>query len=245
MPTPERPLPVYVQITNHYRDEILDGSLRPAARLPAIAEIAEQWGVAAGTAARAIAQLQVEGAVYTSPQGTFVSSDEILSRTPGDRIKSARRIRTNGDQVEVTAAEIVTPPNYVADLLGITVGEQVVRREEITWHAGHPKMLGVDWIPVTTREIVGDLTEKRPIPGGAISVITSVEARHVTHGRDHIRGRSSDAREATALRLPIGSPILAGTHVWSDDQGVLLYGEWVMPPDQVISYEYIVGDEAE
>ena len=62
--------------------------------------------------------------------------------------------------------------------------------------------------------------------------------RTVTLGRDHLRGRAADAREAGALRLPVGSPILAGTHVWSDDAGVLLYGEWVLPPDQVISYEY-------
>lgn len=245
MPTPERPLPIYVQIANHFRDLILNGDLKAGARIPAVAEIAEQWGVAAGTAARALSQLQVEGAVYTSPQGSFVADGEVIRRTPSDRVKGARRYRTNGDLIEVTAADIVNAPNYVADILGIPIGTEIIRREEITWHKGRPNLFSVDWIPVAAdRALAGQLTAPEPLPGGAETLIRTTTGRRVTCGRDHLRGRAADAREAGALRLPIGSPILAGVHVWSDDEGVILYGEWVMPPDQVVSFEFTVDDEA-
>jgi GntR family transcriptional regulator len=78
-----------------------------------------------------------------------------------------------------------------------------------------------------------------------VTMIETITGRRATYGRDYVRGRASDAREAGALRLPVGSPILAGTHVWSDDEGVILYGEWCMPPDQVVSWDYTVphGDD--
>ena len=87
MPDVERREPAYVQIATHYRDAILSGELSPGDRLPSITDIAEQWNVARATATDAIGRLRVEKAVYTSPQGTFASSDDVITRTPGDRIR--------------------------------------------------------------------------------------------------------------------------------------------------------------
>jgi GntR family transcriptional regulator len=100
-------------------------------------------------------------------------------------------------------------------------------------------MLSVDWIPtgnvMAEAELLGP-----PTPEGPAEVITTVTGRHITHAQDHLEGREADTREAAALQLPVGSPILAGTHVWSDQDGVILYGEWVMPPKRVITYSYEV-----
>jgi GntR family transcriptional regulator len=245
MPRAERAAPPYVQIADHYRNLILDGELQPGARLPSLADIASEWQVATGTAGRAIAHLQVEGAIWTSPQGTFVSGNDVISRTPGERIRAARPHRiASGETVTVTAANIVTAPDYVAALLGMPTGSQVVRREEVTSLHGHPRMLAVTWIPAESVELAPDLTSPLPLDQAPDALIASITGRRVTHSRDHLRGRAADQREAGALRLPVGTPILAGVHVWSDDQGVILYGEWVMPPDQVISYDYEVAEPA-
>ena len=241
MPRADRPLPLYAQLANHYRAAIRDGLLVPGQQLPPITQLAAEWNVSVSTAAKAISHLQVEGAIWTSPQGSFVADEDVIVRTPRDRITATPPLRstTNGERVAVIAAEIVTAPNYVAELLGIPIGELVTRREETTHRKGQPRMLSVDWIPpIGSAMLAAEATSPEPIDGGTIGLIERATGRTVTLGRDHLRGRAADAREATSLRLPIGSPILAGTHVWSDDAGVLLYGEWVLPPDQVISYEY-------
>jgi len=240
MPEIERPEPAYVQIANHYRDAILAGELLPGTQVPPINTIAEQWHVSSATAAKAISRLQVERAVYSTPQGTFVSSDDHITRTPGDRIRGSRPIRiAAGETITLNAAGIVIAPNYVAELLGIEPGSQVIRREEITSLRGRPKMLSVDWIPGTNvmevAELLGELG-----PGGPAHVIATITGRHVTHAQDHLEGREADAREASALKIPVGSAILAGTHVWSDQDGPILYGEWVMPSKQVVTYSYEV-----
>jgi len=241
MPRADRPLPLYAQLADHYRTAIRDGELVPGQQLPPITQLAAEWDISVSTAAKAISHLQVEGAIWTSPQGSFVSDEDIIVRTPRDRITATapRRSTGNGEHVIVVAAEIVTAPNYVAELLGIPIGELVTRREEVTHRKGQPRMLAVDWIPpIGSAMLAAEATSPKPIDGGTIGLVERATGRTVTLGRDHLRGRAADAREAAALRLPIGSPILAGTNVWSDDDGVLLYGEWVLPPDQVISYEY-------
>jgi GntR family transcriptional regulator len=240
MPDVKRPEPGYVQIANHYRDAILAGELAPGDRLPSINDIAGQWHVARETASKAISRLQVERAVYSTPRGTFVSSDDHITRTPGDRIRGPRPARIGrGEKVTLNEASIVLAPNYVAELLGIEPGSMVIRREETTTLRGKPRMLSVDWIP--TRHVMAEAELLGPpTPEGPEHVIATVTGRHVTHAQDHLESREADTREATTLAIPAGTPILAGTHVWSDQDGVILYGEWVMPPKQVITYSYAV-----
>ena len=240
MPDVQRPEPGYVQIANHYRNAILTGELSPGDRLPSINDLASQWHVARETAAKAISRLQVERAVYSTPRGTFVSSDDHITRTPGDRIRGPRPGRpANGETVTLNEASIVLAPNYVAELLGIEPGNMVIRREEITSLRGRPRMLSVDWIPtghvMAEAELLGP-----PTPEGPAHVIETLTGRRVTHAQDHLESREADTREAGALSIPVGSPILAGVHVWSDTDGVILYGEWVVPPKQVVTYSYEV-----
>lgn len=241
MPPAERPAPPYVQITNALRQAVTTGQYQPNQRIPTIPELAESWQVAPATAAKAIRQLQVEGLIWTSTQGSFVTDPARVSETPRDQITGL--VTHEGLAVEavvVTGADIVTPMPYIADLLGLEAGEQVIRREEISSLAGRPVKLEVDWIPAPSTDLALNLIEKAPIPGGTINMVERITGRRVVHGRDHIRGRASDHREATALRIPVGAPILAGAHVWSDADGVVLYGEWCLPPDRVISYQYPV-----
>jgi GntR family transcriptional regulator len=240
MPEIHRPDPAYVQIANHYRDAILAGELGPGDQLPPINTLASQWHVSSATAAKAISRLQVERAVYSTPQGTFVSSDDHITRTPGDRIRGTRPVRiAPGETITLNEVGIVLAPNYVAELVGIKPGSQVIRREEITSLRGKPRMLSVDWIPtnhvMAEAELLGEIG-----PEGPARVIETLTGRKVTHAQDHLESREADTREAGALKIPVGSPILAGVHVWSDADGVIIYGEWVMPPRQVVTYTYEV-----
>jgi GntR family transcriptional regulator len=243
MPQADRPVHPYVQIARHYRDLIDRGELRPGDRVPSVAALAREWQVAAATASRALTVLQQEGLVWSSPMGTFVAGDDVFSSTPGDRIK-AKAVRrappTAADVVIVTAAEIITAPEYVATVLGLEPGGSVIRREEVTSRGGHGTMLGVDWVPANSKEVAEAMTVTEPLPEPPELLIRGLTGRRITRARDSLRGRAADEREAAALRIPVGSPVLAGVHVWYDDDGVILYGEWVVPPDRVISYAYDV-----
>jgi DNA-binding GntR family transcriptional regulator len=75
-------VPAYRWLYAALRDEIVNGRLRPGARLPATRELAKQYGLARGTIMNSFDQLKAEGYLDAGVgSGTYVSSiipDELL-----------------------------------------------------------------------------------------------------------------------------------------------------------------------
>lgn len=68
---------VYMQLADHIALRIRVGELRPDARLTGERALAEEYGVALGTARRAIEELRDRGFVVTLPaKGTYVTRSE-------------------------------------------------------------------------------------------------------------------------------------------------------------------------
>lgn len=242
-PRIERVAPQYVQVADHYRRMILDGELAEGARLPSIRDLATEWDIATATASRAVGQLQVEGFVITTPRGAFVQARDRAAGSPRDRLSRVRRAGAlaSAREIEhVNAAEMVTAPVYVADLLDLDPGADVIRREWVSILDRQLHMLSVSWFCPELADAVPELREARPIHEGAVARIEQATGRRVSTSRDYYEARAADEREANAIGVPIGAPVLAGTYIWSDEQGVIEYGEFVLPPKRVVSYSYDV-----
>lgn len=64
---------LYSEVADHLALRIREGDIPAGARLPGERELAEEYGVALGTARRAIIELRDRGLVVTRPaKGTFV-----------------------------------------------------------------------------------------------------------------------------------------------------------------------------
>jgi molybdate-binding protein/DNA-binding transcriptional regulator YhcF (GntR family) len=76
--------PLYIQIADAIRQELLAGKLRPGDLLPPVREMAERWGCTPGTVQQAYKELARQGlAVSRTGQGTRVGST--LPATPPDK----------------------------------------------------------------------------------------------------------------------------------------------------------------
>ncbi|MFI6471819.1 GntR family transcriptional regulator [Streptomyces sp. NPDC050516] len=232
----------FTKIADHFRERIMSGELAPGVQIPTNREIAGSWQTAAATVSRALQALQVEGYIRTTARGTFVADDPVWTLTPKDRLERVQRVKSflaAGETSRVTAAELVKPPLYVADILDLETGDQAVRRE---WIAGRGKtrtVFAVTWYLAPLAALVPDLLNTSPGRNhGLTARVLEATGRTITHARDDMHAREADAREASALGLPVGSPILAGAHRWSDAEGVIEYGEWCLPPRFTIGYEY-------
>ena len=240
MPDAEHP---YMQVAERIRRRILDGELSEGEKLPPVRELAKQEGVSVATLGRSLDQLQVEGYITTSRRGTFVANAPQVTASGYDRITRVLRtgsVLADGETLLVTAAELVKPPQYVAEIFDLEDGSQVVRRQ---WHTGKGQqrlMLAVTWYPAHFAAAVPELLSTAPgrAAAGLLVKIQEATGRHVTAGRDDIHGRDADAREASYLGLKVGSPIMAGAHRLWDEQGVIEYGEWCLPNRLTIGYEY-------
>ena len=242
VPRAERPRALYRQIADFYRSKILSEELRAGQQLPSVVDLMAEWEVGRDTAAKAIGQLQVEGVVWTSANGTFVAGNEDITTSPRERVRVSRTMEAAEDAV-VTAAGIVVPPVYVAELLGIMPGTAVVRREEVASRHKRPVRLTVDWVPSLGQMHAAELLAAVRVDGGVVPFVERATGRRAVHGQDHLRGRASDDRESGHLRLPVGAPILAVVSLFSDDDEVLVYEESCVPADLVFRYDYELGDD--
>jgi DNA-binding GntR family transcriptional regulator len=67
-------VPVYRQVANILRGRIESGELAPDRPVPSEAQLVQEYGIARGTARRAIEVLRDEGLVVTVPgRGTYVT----------------------------------------------------------------------------------------------------------------------------------------------------------------------------
>jgi len=237
-------------LAEQLRRAIRDGDLIPGQRLPSTRELADQHGVALGTVRNALSWLRVEGWIVTTQRGSWVADTPTGTASPRDILARARRTGSTagaGETKRVTSAALIVPPLYVAECFDQDPGEQLVRREYVTGTGPTRTALAVDWYPASFADAVPELLETWPgartpgQPGAGNNLLALIEqrlGRTVIRGRDAMHGRAADQREAGHLGLPVGAPILALAHEWSDDDGLIVYGERCLPPRLTIGYEY-------
>lgn len=231
------------RVAEHYRRQIRDGDLSPGTRLPSLREIADEHGVSQVTARTAMGWLKAERSIVTTQRGSYVSDRVSVGSSAQDRLTRAGSIASvlaQGETTRVLSAKLVVPPLYVAtDVFDLDPGDQVCRREYVTGKGSQRLMLAVDWYPATLAAVVPSLLSTAPGKAGRLlSDITEATGRSVTSGRDAVHARTADERESSRLGIPHGAPVLAGAHSWSDDQGLIVYGEWVIPEGIDISWTY-------
>ena len=74
---PQSATPVYVQVANILRSRIESGRLQPDRPVPSEAQLQQEFGVARGTARKAIALLREQGLVVTvKGRGSYVTPSQ-------------------------------------------------------------------------------------------------------------------------------------------------------------------------
>ncbi len=72
-------LPIYTQLVDWFKQQILGGELSPGERVTPVRELALELGVNPNTLQRAMSELEREGLLYTErTAGRFVTSDSAL-----------------------------------------------------------------------------------------------------------------------------------------------------------------------
>lgn len=91
--------PIYTQITEGFRGQILAGILEPGERLPSVRELAGQLAINPNTIQRAYRELESQGLILSVPgKGSFVSD-----RQPESAEKSALLARLSETAEALTA----------------------------------------------------------------------------------------------------------------------------------------------
>lgn len=79
--------PIYEQIYDSFREQIVKGIFKPDEKLPSVREIAAELSINPNTIQRAFSKLEQEGYVYTvSGRGTFTAAVNLQSHPKRDEL---------------------------------------------------------------------------------------------------------------------------------------------------------------
>jgi len=231
----------YVQIIEHYRQQIRDGQLQDGDMLPSGREIAAQFGVSLATAAKVATGLQALGLVTPRPgAGTVITAP----RPPTDRarggpllISLATRTPTRpGDKTRVIEASSVAAPQDVAGQLGIDLPAQVVRRRQVATRDGITAAVLTSWFPEPLAKSVPDLLSRARLT-------EEIPGYQPAWGEDWVSARPPTSAEARQFEIKRGSPVaVVHSRRFDADDTVIEYSELTARAGTRIVYRYSYSD---
>ncbi|MFJ5939390.1 GntR family transcriptional regulator [Streptomyces sp. NPDC093071] len=237
--------PPYMQVVQHFKQQILSGELKDGDRLPAVRQIAEDWNLAHATAAKVLATLRGDNLAVTMPGvGTIVQKVHRGAADRALRMLTTGKIYAPDEYAVITAAGLAPAPAHVAELLGIEEGAQAVRRERVTHDQSGPVSASVSWFAAEMAELAPALLSTERIRGGTPSAIEAATGRrtHVVDERKTVG--TANEEQAQALGIEVGSPVLIGRNTYRDAEGEPIeVGESVAGPNRWFFNQYeVAGD---
>lgn len=220
-PKVERVPPPFMQIVERFRTQIQEGALAQGAQLPSIQTIARDAGVATATAAKAIRQLQREGYVRTSNQGTFVDRGAKLVRG-SDRLQMLRATGNGlhaNETVVILDAGLALPPDHIADALDTAHGNDAIRRRRIYRDEIGVITVSTSWLPGTLADEVPELLSSAPLPQMTFGLIEERTGRRASRRGDTVAIQKAHGDIAQHLDVEPGTPMLTMTNRYWDQNG--------------------------
>jgi DNA-binding GntR family transcriptional regulator len=206
--------PVYVQLAESLRQQILAGAYRPGERLPSEAMLVETYKVSPMTVRRAINLLASQGAVTTARgSGTFVKEVELAAAS--FYLQDLKELFSDdaGTTVKLIEARFVPSDERIARKLQIGVGERaifirrllIVRGQPAFYHRGY--LINDPLRPVVEAEL--EVTDLKGIFQGSGSPL-------IKYGDLYLESALLTPDEARLLELPVPTPGMVLEHIFYD-----------------------------
>jgi len=214
--------PIYVQLIMHFREQIANGKWRLHQTIPALEELAREFGVTRVTVRQAIGFLEREG-LLTSRRGRGTT---VIAEPRRDLWQSISdswpALVASADTIEGEVLELAQPLRLLESSASpdaeLAPNYHVVRR--LLSRAGIPYLVGTSYVDKRIIDEVGaDSLKTRSI----YRTITMSRRSTATRGDQTTTVGSADAEIAFLLEIPLGAPIVTVVRRVFDQHNTLIY----------------------
>ena len=231
--------PLYSQIRNVLRSQILDGVYAAGGRVPSESVLGAQFKASRITVRQALSQLQKEGLIYTlQGKGSFVSQPKAY--------QNVSTLQGFGQQMASLGYEVlndllglrdVAASAQVASRLGLEEGQPVTEIRRVRRLNREPVSLEVTWVP---QAIGKRLAQADLVTRDIFLIIENDCARPLGHADLAIDAVLADDITADALRVPVGAPLLRIERLTHDNLGQALDYEFLYFRGDTFQYRFRV-----
>lgn len=210
--------PLYLQIADDLRRDILRGIRAPGSALPSIAELVQRCETSTTTVRQAFNLLRSEGLVYGQQgKGMFVRQDRSrYHRFLGDLYGR----RAQGSPMAAIVEHAGATPRWehrstratatptIADRLQLEPGDHVMITDYIFLADDEPVMLSTSYEPLA---LTGGTPIELPDSGETSGVIPRFSSIGIEIDRvlEDVTARAPRPHESTSLRVPPGVPVMS------------------------------------
>ncbi|MCX5014245.1 GntR family transcriptional regulator [Streptomyces sp. NBC_00555] len=200
--------PKWRALADEIAAKITSGEYAPGDRLPKIEDLAREGKGSKTTVHAAYKALEADGLVASSRgHGTVVRARVSLS-TGAEREERSKLTGSSwraGERSDSHMAGVVAAPDDVAEALGVTAGEPVLRRTRVyrDEHTNAVISHSTSWIPAVFAEELPELVMGKRLSGGtSIDVITRHTGRPVSRRFSTMWARTTTPADAGSLEIP-------------------------------------------
>jgi DNA-binding GntR family transcriptional regulator len=239
--------PAYLRVAGDLRRKIVDGVLPPHTRLPSQARIREEYGVSDTVALEARKVLMAEGLVEgRSGSGTYVRERPVPRRIArsgyrpeGGATPFRQEQADPGAHGTWSSSSTQTEAGTaVAERLGISPGDRVMRTTYLYRENGEPMMLSTSWEPLAlTGRTPVMLPEEGPLGGmGVVERMRAIDVI-VDNVTEEVGARPGQAEELLALGGVPGHVVLVVQRTFYASGRAVETADVVIPADRYrVSY---------
>lgn len=198
----ENNLPLYQQLKNILKGQIVSGALRVGDQLPSESELCTRYGVSRITVRQAIGSLVQEGLLYRRPgKGTFVTSPKLRRRLP--RLYSfSEDMRELGlePSSQTLEQEVIEADERVTELLKLPDSDRrVTKLVRVRLANGEPILLERTFIP---HYLCPDLVKEDLNKNSLYDILRNKYRLWLDHASETYEVTALTKEEAKALNCP-------------------------------------------
>ena len=215
---PLSPVPLYNQLKELLRGQILDGSYPPLSRMPSENELGNAYQVSRITVRQALNDLQKEGLIFKiHGKGTFVAKPKTFQNVSTLQ-GLAESLSQLGYEVinRVHSFKTVTANTIVAQRLQMAEGTKVTEIKRVRLINREPVSLEVSYLPLA----LGEKLEKADLITRDIFLILENDCHiNLGHAELAIDAVLAESELTHALHIEEGSPIMRIERLTHSDDG--------------------------
>jgi GntR family transcriptional regulator len=228
-------IPLYVQITERIRYQIVSGVYPPESQLPSEAALTKEFGASRVTVRQALAQLEDTGFIYKKQGlGTFVSGARVMQQLSRGAQTIVEALRRQGIEptIRVVSLEHVAPDSEAATALGIQ-SKDIVKLTRVFCNGSIPVAQATLHLPLSMSG-VAYLLEKNTDNQTTYTILETSLGLTIKEARHVIKTVALDEASARNLHMHAGDICLEMTRTTYSDQDVPLeFTRLIYPPDRI------------
>lgn len=235
MPTLERsnPLPLYYQLKEALKQQIIAGHLAPHAAIPSEPELVSSYHVSRATVRQALSELVREGLLYREHgRGTYVN-DPRVQQDVSELSSLTQELRKLGKRAGglLLVSELQRGLSMVREQLRLGDTDQAIRLERVRMADDLPIAHEIDYLPYPRAASIYERAKE--LADGSLYAIMASEGLTPAIVEQSVCGEAASQRAADLLRVPAGEPGMRIVSTTFDPTGIpIIYSESFYPRDR-------------